>query len=154
MSARPRPRRAATASQRFERQPARRPKRIVTGYGFWIFLLSDFVIFASLFATFGVLVHNTAGGPTTHDLFDLKGGGIETAALLLSSFACGMASIAAARRQAFAFHLSMLITAVFGAVFLGFELNEFHDFVAAGAGPQRSGSCRRSSRWSAATGCM
>jgi cytochrome o ubiquinol oxidase subunit III len=114
-------------------------KRIVTGYGFWIFLLSDFVIFASLFATFGVLVHNTNGGPGPHELFDLRGVGIETAALLLSSYACGMAGIAAARKQALAFHMSMLVTAAFGAVFLGFELNEFRDLVAAGAGPQRSG---------------
>ena len=58
------------------------PKRIVTGYGFWIFLLSDFVIFACLFAAWGVLVHATAGGPTTHELFDLKIVGAETAALL------------------------------------------------------------------------
>jgi cytochrome o ubiquinol oxidase subunit III len=114
------------------------PKRIVVGYGFWIFLLSDFIVFASLFATFGVLVHNTAGGPTTHDLFELKGVAIETAALLLSSFACGMASIAAGRRQAAGFHIAMLITAAFGAIFLAFEMREFYGFVAEGAGPQRS----------------
>ena len=113
-------------------------KRIVTGYGFWIFLLSDFVIFASLFATFGVLVHNTAGGPSTHDLFDLREVFVETAALLLSSYACGMASIAANRGQAGAFYIAMLITAAFGAVFLGFEMKEFYSFVAEGAGPQRS----------------
>ena len=113
-------------------------KRIVTGYGFWIFLLSDFVIFGSLFATFGVLVDNVNGGPRAHDLFDLKGVAVETAALLLSSFSCGMASIAAGRRQATAFHLSMLVTAFFGAVFLGFEFKEFYDLVAEGDGPQRS----------------
>ncbi len=114
------------------------PKRIVTGYGFWIFLLSDFVIFASLFATFGVLVDSVNGGPHARDLFDLKGVAVETAALLLSSFSCGMASIAAGRRQAAAFHLSMLVTAFFGAVFLAFELKEFYDLVAEGDGPQRS----------------
>ena len=114
------------------------PKRIVTGYGFWIFLLSDFVIFSCLFATWGVLVHATAGGPTTHDLFDLKTVGVETAALLLSSYACGMASLAAERRSAIPFQLAMLITAALGAVFLGFEIHEFMDLIERGAGPQRS----------------
>jgi cytochrome o ubiquinol oxidase subunit III len=115
------------------------PKRIVVGYGFWIFLLSDFVIFASFFATWGVLVHNTDGGPTTHDLFDLKTAGIETAALLLSSYTCGLAGIAAEHRRALLFQVCMLLTAILGAVFLGFEVNEFRDFIARGAGPQRSG---------------
>jgi len=114
------------------------PKRIVTGYGFWIFLLSDFVIFSCLFATWGVLVHATDGGPTTHDLFDLKTVGVETAALLLSSYACGMASLAAERKSAIPFQLAMLITAALGAVFLGFEIHEFRDLVERGAGPQRS----------------
>jgi len=114
------------------------PKRIVTGYGFWIFLLSDFIIFASLFATWGVLVHATAGGPTTHDLFDLRTVAIETAALLFSSYACGLAGIAAQRKQAAAFQLWMLATAALGAVFLGLEIHEFVDLVARGAGPQRS----------------
>jgi len=114
------------------------PKRIVTGYGFWIFLLSDFIIFASLFATWGVLVHATAGGPTTHELFDLRTVGIETAALLFSSYACGLAGIAAQRKQAAAFQLWMLATAALGAVFLGLEIHEFVDLVARGAGPQRS----------------
>ena len=114
------------------------PKRIVTGYGFWIFLLSDFIIFASLFATWGVLVHATAGGPTTHDLFDLRTVGIETAALLFSSYACGLAGIAAQRKRAMEFQLWMLATAALGAVFLGLEIHEFLDLVAKGAGPQRS----------------
>jgi cytochrome o ubiquinol oxidase subunit III len=114
------------------------PKRIVTGYGFWIFLLSDFVIFASLFATWGVLVHATAGGPTTKDLFDLDTVAVETAALLLSSYACGMASIAAERRHAAAFQIAMLTTALLGAVFLALEINEFRDLIERGAGPQRS----------------
>ena len=114
------------------------PKRIVTGYGFWIFLLSDFVIFASLFAAFGVLVHNTNGGPGPHELFDLKSVAVETGALLLSTYACGLASIAAARRSAAGFYLAMLVTAAFGAVFLAIEFREFYDLVAQGAGPQRS----------------
>ncbi len=114
-------------------------KRIVTGYGFWIFLLSDFVIFASLFAAFAVLVHNTNGGPGPHELFDLKSVAVETGALLLSTYACGLASIAAHRRSAIGFYLAMLVTAIFGAVFLGLEINEFYGFIDKGAGPQRSG---------------
>jgi cytochrome o ubiquinol oxidase subunit 3 len=113
-------------------------KRIVAGYGFWIFLLSDFIIFACLFAAFGVLVHNNAGGPTTHDLFDLNTVAAETAALLLSSFSCGMAGLAAERKQMIVFQMAMLITAVFGLAFIGFEAREFADLVARGAGPDRS----------------
>ena len=119
-----------------DRGPA--PKRIVTGYGFWIFLLSDFVLFSALFAAYAVLSRSTAGGPAGRDLFDLPSVAAETAALLLSSFSCGLASIAAERRQALGFHMSMLITAVFGAIFLGLELNEFVGLIARDAGPTRS----------------
>ena len=66
-------------------------KRIVTAYGFWIFILSDMVMFSAFFATYAVLVGQTAGGPTGYDLFDLRNVGIETALLLASSFACGLA---------------------------------------------------------------
>src|SRR3954465_1603737 len=76
------------------------PKRIVTGYGFWIFLLSDIVMFSCFFASYAVLVNETAGGPGGAQLFDLTSVAIETACLLLSSFTCGLASIAAdVRRQ-------------------------------------------------------
>ena len=71
------------------------PKRIVTGYGFWIFLLSDMVMFACFFAAYAVLVGQTAGGPAGAELFDLQNVAIETGCLLLSSFTCGLASIAA-----------------------------------------------------------
>src|SRR6266851_4419272 len=70
-------------------------KRIVAGYGFWIFLLSDIVMFSAFFATYAVLVGETAGGPSGHELFDLRNTAIETACLLLSSFACGLAGIGA-----------------------------------------------------------
>src|SRR5579863_10694343 len=75
------------------------PKRIVTGYGFWIFLLSDIVMFSCFFAAYAVLLGQTAGGPTGAELFNLKSVAIETACLLLSSFTCGMASIAAGVRN-------------------------------------------------------
>jgi cytochrome o ubiquinol oxidase subunit 3 len=119
-----------------ERGPA--PKRIVTGYGFWIFLLSDFVMFSALFATYAVLSKSTSGGPGGRDLFDLTSVGAETAALLLSSFTCGLASIAAERRRLWPFFMSMLITAAFGAIFLALEIHEFAGLIAQGAGPQRS----------------
>jgi cytochrome o ubiquinol oxidase subunit 3 len=114
------------------------PKRIVTGYGFWIFLLSDFVMFSAFFAAYAVLAKSTDGGPGAHDLFDLKSVAAETAALLASSFTCGLASIAASRKQAMAFYMSMLITGALGAIFLGLELKEFVGLIAQGAGPTRS----------------
>src|SRR3954454_14638684 len=76
------------------------PKRIVTGYGFWIFLLSDIVMFSCFFASYAVLLGSTAGGPDGAQLFDLKSVAAETAFLLLSSFTCGLASIAADVRNA------------------------------------------------------
>src|SRR4029079_7699852 len=80
------------------------PKRIVVGYGFWIFLLSDIVMFSALFATYAVLVGETAGGPSVRDLFDLSNVAIETACLLLSSFTCGLASIGAATQRGSLFY--------------------------------------------------
>src|ERR1700716_1464232 len=114
------------------------PKRIVTGYGFWIFILSDIIMFAALFATYAVLLGQTAGGPTGHDLFDLRNVAIETAFLLASSFTCGLASIAADTRNTAWFQLAMAITCVFGLGFLALEGREFASLVAGGAGPTRS----------------
>jgi cytochrome o ubiquinol oxidase subunit III len=114
------------------------PKRIVTGYGFWIFLLSDIVMFSCFFAAYAVLLGQTAGGPTGAQLFNLKNVAIETACLLLSSFTCGMASIAAEERNRFWFQVTMAVTCVFGLAFLAIEFREFADLVARGAGPSRS----------------
>ena len=66
-------------------------KRIMTGYGFWIFLLSDIVMFSCFFAAYAVLLGQTAGGPKGSELFDLRSVAAETAFLLLSSFTCGLA---------------------------------------------------------------
>jgi cytochrome o ubiquinol oxidase subunit 3 len=114
------------------------PKRIVTGYGFWIFLLSDIVMFSCFFASYAVLSGQTAGGPSGAQLFDLKNVAIETALLLLSSFTCGMASIAADMRNHVWFQISMAVTGLLGAGFLALELMEFVDLVDRGAGPSRS----------------
>jgi len=113
-------------------------KRIIVGYGFWIFLLSDIVMFSAFFATYAVLKDATAGGPGARDIFDLTNVGIETACLLASSFACGLASLALESRRALWFQLAMALTFALGAAFLLLELREFAGLVAEGNGPQRS----------------
>jgi cytochrome o ubiquinol oxidase subunit 3 len=114
------------------------PKRIVTGYGFWIFILSDMVMFSAFFASYAVLAGQTAGGPSGLDLFDLRNVAIETAFLLASSFSCGLASIAADTRNSKGFQLAMAVTCAFGLGFLILEGQEFANLVAGGAGPTRS----------------
>jgi cytochrome o ubiquinol oxidase subunit 3 len=114
------------------------PKRIVTGYGFWIFILSDMVMFSAFFATYAVLLGRTAGGPSGRELFDLSNVAIETAFLLLSSFACGFATIATDLRSMGWFQFAMAVTAVLGLGFLTIEAREFTSLVALGAGPTRS----------------
>jgi cytochrome o ubiquinol oxidase subunit III len=114
------------------------PKRIVTGYGFWIFILSDMVMFSAFFASYAVLAGQTAGGPSGLDLFDLRNVAIETAFLLASSFSCGLALIAADARNAKGFQLAMAVTCAFGLGFLILEGQEFVSLVARGAGPTRS----------------
>ena len=114
------------------------PKRIVTGYGFWIFLLSDIVMFSCFFAAYAVLLGQTAGGPGGAELFNLRNVAIETVCLLLSSFACGMASIAMEERSHLWFQVAMAVTCILGLAFLTIEFREFADLVARGAGPSRS----------------
>ena len=119
-----------------EQGPA--PKRIVVSYGFWIFLLSDFIMFSAFFAAYAVLVGNTAGGPAGRELFELPTVALETALLLFSSFACGMAGIAMAAQNRLWFQVAMALTGVLGACFLGLEVHEFTGLIARGAGPDRS----------------
>jgi cytochrome o ubiquinol oxidase subunit 3 len=114
------------------------PKRIVVAYGFWIFLLSDIVMFAALFAAYAVLVRATAGGPTGVQLFSQSSVAIETACLLASSFTCGLMSLAVNARRRDTVYFFALVTFVLGAVFLALELREFADMIARGAAPQRS----------------
>jgi cytochrome o ubiquinol oxidase subunit 3 len=113
-------------------------KRIITGYGFWIFLLSDIVMFSGFFATYAVLVGATAGGPGGDVLFDLGRVEWETACLLLSSYACGLAAIAAARGNMLGTQIGLLVTGLLGVAFLYLEVQEFAQMIADGAGPQRS----------------
>jgi cytochrome o ubiquinol oxidase subunit 3 len=114
------------------------PKRIVTGYGFWIFILSDMIMFSAFFATYAVLLGQTAGGPSGGQLFDLGNVAIETGFLLASSFTCGMATIAADARNKLWFQIAMAVTCVLGLAFLTIEFREFASLVARGAGPTRS----------------
>jgi cytochrome o ubiquinol oxidase subunit 3 len=114
------------------------PKRIIVGYGFWIFLLSDIIMFSAFFAAYAVLAGNTAGGPSARQLFDLRNVALETGCLLASSFTCGMASLAVGHRSMRWTQLTLLITGLLGAGFLSLELREFAGLVARGAGPSRS----------------
>jgi cytochrome o ubiquinol oxidase subunit III len=113
-------------------------KRVVVGYGFWVFLLSDIIMFAALFAAYAVLVHATAGGPSGMQLFSQRSVAIETGCLLASSYTCGLMSLAIGSRRYAVTYFTGLITFVLGACFLGLELREFADMIAIGAGPQRS----------------
>lgn len=114
------------------------PKRIVVAYGFWIFLLSDIVMFAALFASYAVLVHATAGGPAGGRLFNQTTVAIETACLLVSSYTCGLMSIAVNSQNRVGTYLGALITFALGVAFLTLEIREFADMIAHGATPQRS----------------
>jgi cytochrome o ubiquinol oxidase subunit 3 len=114
------------------------PKRIVVAYGFWVFLLSDIVMFSAFFAAYAVLRGGTAGGPTPAQLFDITHVQIETGCLLASSFLCGLASLAVDARRAGWFYLAMTATFVTGAAFVALEALEFSNMLMDGAGPQRS----------------
>jgi cytochrome o ubiquinol oxidase subunit 3 len=113
-------------------------RRIVTAFGFWVFLLSDVVMFSAFFATYVVLVDATAGGPSGKDVFNLSAVALETACLLLSSFTCGMASLGARARSNFMYYGGMIATFLLGAAFVLLEIRDFATMVAQGAGPSRS----------------
>jgi cytochrome o ubiquinol oxidase subunit 3 len=119
-----------------ERGPA--PRRVVAGFGFWLFLLSDIVIFAALFAAYAVLSGETNGGPSGNELFDKRHVLWETACLLASSFTCGMMMIAMERRSAPLTYFWSFVTAMLGIKFLWLEIAEFADMIHRGAGPTRS----------------
>src|ERR1700692_4527893 len=110
------------------------PVRIVVGYGFWIFLLSDIIMFSALFASYAVLSGQTAGGPSGRDLFELRHVGIETLCLLFSSYTCGLGLLAVERRQMHGFYAAFALTFVLGAAFLGLELSEFVGMAGGGGG--------------------
>src|SRR6202795_4860849 len=114
------------------------PTRTVVAYGFWIFILSDIVMFSALFAAYAVLSGNSAGGPTPRELINLHNVFIETACLLFSSYTCGLGMLSAERRERARFLLFAAFTFALGAAFLTIEISEFVGMVRAGAGPSRS----------------
>jgi cytochrome o ubiquinol oxidase subunit III len=114
------------------------PTRTVVAYGFWIFLLSDFVLFSGLFAAYAVLSDQTAGGPAGPELFNLRSVFIETLCLLFSSYSAGLGMLAAERRELNGFWLAAIFTVGLGAAFLAIEVSEFAGMVSRGAGPSRS----------------
>ena len=109
-----------------------------TMLGFWVYLMSDCLIFAMLFAAYGVLGGNFAAGPAPKDLFDLPLVALNTAMLLFSSITYGFAMLAMARGQVRPTQLWLAVTALFGLAFLSIELYEFHHMIVEGATPQRS----------------
>ena len=108
-------------------------------FGFWVYLMTDCILFASLFATYAVMRHNYAGGPTGKDLFDLRYVFIETMFLLFSSFSNGFAMLSMHRRSRLATLKWLLLTALLGLGFVGMEVHEFTHLVMEGNGPDRSG---------------
>lgn len=110
----------------------------VAGFGFWLFLLSDVVMFSALFAAYAVLANHTAGGPDGAKLFDRGYVLIETMCLLLSSFTCGLCALAIERRSAPATYLWAAVTFCLGAAFIGLEISEFLRMIGDGAAPTRS----------------
>jgi len=109
-----------------------------TMLGFWIYLMSDALIFATLFATYGVLSGAYAGGPTQHDLFELPLVALNTAILLVSSITYGFAMIAMQGGKLNATRAWLAVTALLGLAFVAVELHEFAGMIAEGATPQRS----------------
>ncbi len=107
-------------------------------FGFWVYILSDLVIFSMLFSTYAVLGRNYAGGPTPRDLFDLRYTFFETAILLTSSMTCGMAMLAVYDERRTRVLFWFAVTFLLGLAFVVMEIREFHVLVIGGNGPSRS----------------
>ena len=114
------------------------PEGYSTMLGFWIYLMSDCLIFAILFACYAVLGGNYAAGPGPQQLFDLPLVALNTAMLLFSSITYGFAMLAMQADRLRATQVWLVVTGLFGAAFLGIELYEFSHMIHEGAGPQRS----------------
>ncbi|WOH81452.1 cytochrome o ubiquinol oxidase subunit III [Bradyrhizobium sp. BEA-2-5] len=114
------------------------PEGASTMLGFWIYLMSDCLLFAILFATYGVLGGNYAAGPAPKDLFDLNLVAVNTSMLLLSSITYGFAMLTMEKSRIGATQAWLAITGLFGLAFIGIELTEFAHMIHEGATPQRS----------------
>jgi len=108
-------------------------------FGFWLYLMSDAIIFSLLFATYAVMVYNTAGGPSGKTLFSLPNAFAETMLLLSSSITFGFASVAMKSGKTAGVLAWLVVTFVLGLGFVGLEIREFLGLIQVGAGPDRSG---------------
>lgn len=106
--------------------------------GFWIYLMSDCILFASVFAGYAVLKDAIAGGPNGRELFDLPYVAIETACLLISSFTYGMAMISMEAKKLNQVIGWLAVTFLLGLSFMGMEIHEFAKLISEGNGPDRS----------------
>ncbi len=111
----------------------------MTVLGFWLYLMTDCILFASLFATYAVLSGSFAGGPSGHDIFELKFVAVETLFLLLSSITFGFAMLKMFDGKKAGVLGWLAVTFLFGAGFIAMEIYEFHHLIGEGFGPQRSG---------------
>lgn len=107
-------------------------------FGFWIYIMSDCILFSCIFATYAVLHNSTYGGPGAKELFDMPYVLIETFILLISSFTYGLAMLAAHKGKKGQVLSWLVVTFLLGLSFIAMELNEFHHLIAEGNGPQRS----------------
>jgi cytochrome o ubiquinol oxidase subunit III len=109
-----------------------------TVFGFWLYLMTDCIIFASLFAVFAVMGHQFAGGPSGKDIFEIPGVAVETAILLLSSITFGFGMLAAHKGRSKTLLAWLGVTFLLGVAFIGLEIHEFSALIAQGYGPDRS----------------
>ncbi|WP_106475518.1 cytochrome o ubiquinol oxidase subunit III [Phytohalomonas tamaricis] len=109
-----------------------------TVFGFWVYLMTDCVLFATIFATYAVLSNSFAGGPTGEELFELPFVLVETFLLLISSFTYGLAMLALNKGNKSQVLTWLVATFLLGAGFIGMEIYEFHHLIVEGAGPDRS----------------
>ncbi|MCC8364862.1 cytochrome o ubiquinol oxidase subunit III [Xenorhabdus sp. PB61.4] len=107
-------------------------------FGFWIYLMSDLVLFASLFATYVVLANGIADGPSGKTIFNLKFVLVETFLLLFSSITYGFAMLSMNKGKAGQVNLWLFVTFLFGLGFVSMEIYEFHELIIENYGPDRS----------------
>jgi len=130
---------AATIDSAYVREAPHPDTAAIQALGFWIYLMSDLVLFAAIFATYAVLRGNYAGGPSGRELFDLPYTVVETMLLLFSSSSCGLGMLAAYRGRKNPVLIWFGVTFLLGLGFIFMEINEFHTMIVAGNGPARSG---------------
>ena len=111
----------------------------MTVFGFWLYLMTDCILFATIFAGFVVLRDNVAGGPSGHDIFELPYVLVETFFLLFSSITYGFAMLAMYKGNKSGVLKWLAVTFLLGLGFIVMEVNEFHHLIAEGFGPNRSG---------------